>query len=351
MNDTNDNSRELSVPSSAGGGRLASGCVLVTGGTGFLGAYIIQELVEKGHHVRAIRRSDKLPFYIPSAVWEKVEWVTGDILDPIGMEEAMEGMDAVIHAAAKVSFAKDARRELLHTNIEGTANMVNMALAQGIKRFLHVSSVGALGRSGGEERVTEEKQWENNRRNTNYAISKFHGEMEVWRGIAEGLPAVIVNPSTLLGYGDWNSSSCAIFRNVFGEFPWYTEGRNGFVDVTDAARAIVALLESNISGERYILNGDNWSYRQLFDSIAEGFGKRPPRREATHFLAGIAWRWEAIKSFFSGRPPLLTRESAQIAQRKTGFDNGKILRQLPGFAFTPLQETIHKACKAYLNPA
>jgi dihydroflavonol-4-reductase len=323
--------------------------VLVTGGTGFLGAYIIKELVEKGHAVRAIRRSDTLPFYIPPAIWEKVEWIPGDILDVVGLEEAMEGVDAVIHAAAKVSFAGRDRRELFHTNIEGTANMVNMALIKNIRRFIHVSSVGALGRTEHGERVTEEKTWADSKLNTNYSISKFYGEMEVWRAIGEGLPAVIVNPGTLLGYGDWNVSSCAIFRNVFREFPWYSEGVNGFVDVADAARAIGRLLESGITGQRYILNGENWSFHQLFDTIAAEFGKKPPGREATPFLAAIAWRMEKLKSLFSGRPSLLTRESSRVALSKTFFDNGKILEEFPGFAFTPLEQTIREACQAYLR--
>jgi dihydroflavonol-4-reductase len=323
--------------------------VLVTGGTGFLGAYIIKELVERGYRVRAIRRSNKLPFYIPQAILGKVEWVPGDLLDTPGLEEAMEGMDAVIHAAARVSFSGKERRELFRTNIEGTANVVNSALAQNVRRFLYISSVSALGRTAHGERISEEKKWEDSKWNTQYAISKFHGEMEVWRGIGEGLPAVIVNPATILGYGDWDTSSCAIFKSVFREFPWYTNGVNGFVDVNDTARAAVALLESSVTGERFILNGDNWSYRKLFNSIAAGFGKKQPTREATPFLAGIAWRLEKIKSLFPGHPPLLTRETARVAQGNTLFENSKILGQLPGFTFTNLETTIGEACKAYLR--
>ena len=325
------------------------GTVLVTGGTGFLGAYILRELVEKGYPVRAIRRNDKQPFYISPSILEKVEWVPGDIMDTSSLEEAMEGVDAVIHAAAKVSFAGSDKHELFTTNIEGTANVVNIAIEQGIRRLVHVSSVAALGRTGKGEKVTEEKKWESNKNQTTYGISKFHGELEVWRAIGEGLSAVIVNPSTILGYGDWNTSSCAIFRNVYRGFPWYSNGINGFVDVTDVADAIVALLESDVTGQRFILSGDNWSFRQLFNSIATAFGKKHPHREATPFLGSIAWRLEKIKSLFSGRRPLLTRESARVAQSKTFFDNSKILQQLPGFRFTPLEETIRKACGEYLS--
>ena len=325
------------------------GRVLVTGGTGFLGAYIIRELVEKGWAVRALRHNAPLPAFIPETIMAKVEWVTGDILDVVGLEEAMEGMDAVVHAAAKVSFSKRDRGELFSINIEGTANVVNMALAQNIKRFVHVSSVAALGRTGNGEKVTEKKSWEQSKWNTRYAISKFRGEVEAWRGLGEGLPGVVVNPSTILGYGDWTHSSCTLFRSAYREFPWYTEGVNGFVAVKDVARAIVRLLESDLHSERFILNGDNWTFRHLFESIAAGFGKKPPSREATPFLAGIAWRKQRIKSLLSGKPSILTKESARVAQSHTYFDNSKVLAQLPGFQFTPLEETISEACRAYLQ--
>jgi dihydroflavonol-4-reductase len=325
------------------------GKVLVTGGTGFLGAYVIKELAEKGWAVRALRRGNALPAFIPGEILERVEWIAGDILDVVALEEAMEGMDAVVHAAAKVSFSGRDRHELYMINVEGTANVVNMALLQNVKRFVHVSSVAALGRTGQGETVTEKKSWEESKYNTNYAISKFRGEVEVWRGIGEGLPAVVINPSTILGYGDWNSSSCTLFRSAYQEFPWYTEGVNGFVAVEDTARAVVQLLETEISGERFILNGDNWTFRHLFETIAAGFGKRPPIREATPLLAGIAWRLERVKSVLSGRPTLLTKESSRVARSSTYFDSGKILRQLPDFRFTPLEESIREACNAYLR--
>lgn len=323
--------------------------VFVTGGTGFLGAYIIKELVSKGIPVRAIRRSNNLPSFIPASVLSLAEWIDGDVLDLVGLEESMDGIDTVIHSAAKVSFNARERRDMFRVNIEGTANVVNVAIEKNIRHFIHVSSVAALGRKNNGTVVTEEKQWEDSTVNTNYAISKYQAEMEVWRAIGEGLHAVIVNPSTILGYGNWNTSSCAIFKTAYTEFPWYTSGINGFVDVEDVAKAIVLLAERNISGERFILNGDNWSFRQLLTTIADGFGKKHPSRNATPVLGGIAWRMEKLKKFLSNEPPLLTRESARIAQSKTFFDSGKILKFLPGFSFTPLHQTITKACENYLK--
>jgi nucleoside-diphosphate-sugar epimerase len=288
--------------------------VLITGGTGFLGAYTIAKLVENGYSVRAIRRNTSLPFFISTSIFDKVEWVPGDILDVESLNDAMQGMDAVIHVAGKVSFHGRDTAALYRINTEGTANVVNMALENNIQRFVHVSSVAALGRTANGEVVNEEKKWETSKLNTTYAISKHYAEMEVWRGMGEGLNTVIVNPATILGYGDWNSSSCAIFKNVYKEFPWYTTGINGFVDVEDVARA-----------------------------------KKRPHREATPFIGSLAWRMEKMKSMVSGKKPLLTRQSARVAQSKTHFDNRKILKALPTFAFTPLAQAVDNACAKYLS--
>jgi nucleoside-diphosphate-sugar epimerase len=171
--------------------------------------------------------------------------------------------------------------------------------------------------------------------------------MEVWRGIGEGLNAVIINPSTVLGYGDWNTSSCRLFKTIYHEFPWYSTGVNGFVDIEDVARATVMLMEHDISEHRFIINSENWTFQKLFNTIAEEFGKKPPKLRATPLLGDIAWRVEKVKSLFSGRKPLLTKESAKVAHSHTFFSNEKLLAALPEFSFTPLQESIQKACKKY----
>src|SRR4026208_855111 len=203
--------------------------ILVTGGNGFLGSYIIKELIEKSFSVRAIRRGSKLPFYIPEEILNKVQWIEGDILDVVSLEEAMDNIDTVIHSAAVVSFVKKDREQMYRVNVEGTANVVNIALEKNVRRFIYVSSVAALGRTATGGTVNEEKKWEASKTNTHYGKSKHNGELEVWRGISEGLNGVILNPSTILGFGDWNSSSCAIFKKIYDEFNWYTPGINGFV--------------------------------------------------------------------------------------------------------------------------
>lgn len=321
--------------------------VLVTGGTGFLGAYIIRELVSRGHEVKAIRRSNSLPVFIDQAILEKATWLEGDVLDIVSLQDAMEGMDAVVHSAAVVSFHKAERKKMYSVNVEGTANVVNAALETGVKRFLHVSSVAALGRTKSGDEVNEEKKWQESKINTHYAISKYKAELEVWRGFAEGLEGVIVNPGTILGYGDWNNSSTRIFKNVYEEFAWYTNGVNGFVDVEDVAKATVLLLESDITEQRFILNGENISFRDLFNLMADAFDKKRPHKEASARMGEFAWRLEKLKSFFTGKKPLLTKESARVAQSKTRFDNRKILQALPGFSFTPLKDSVNKACKQY----
>jgi dihydroflavonol-4-reductase len=325
------------------------GVVFVTGGTGFLGAYTIRNLVEKGYQVRAMRRSDKHPFFIPKEILNQVEWAEGNVLDVVALADAMEGVYAVVHAAAVVSFDRGSRDEMYQVNIEGTGNVVNMALEKNVKRFLHVSSVSALGRTTAGEKVDEEKKWQSSKSNTHYGISKYHSEIHVWRGIEEGLSATIINPSTVLGFGDWNESSSALFKNVYNEFPWYTRGVNGFVGVEDVAEVIVQLLFTNINEKRFVVNAENWSFEQLFTTIAKYFDKKPPSRHATKSLGEIAWRLEKIKSIVTGKKALLTRETAKVASTETYFDNSALLQALPSFRFTPLEEVIKKACEKYLQ--
>jgi nucleoside-diphosphate-sugar epimerase len=321
--------------------------VLITGGTGFLGAYIIKELINEGYSVRAIKRSNKLPFFIPREILDKVEWVDGDVLDVVALDDAMKNVDAVIHSAAVVSFNKHNRSEMYKVNVEGTANVVNLALDNNVRKLVHISSIAALGRTSSGDHVDEDKKWVESSLNTHYAISKKKAELEVWRGVGEGLDAVVANPSTILGYGDWNSGSSSIFKRIYKQFTWYTTGVNGFVDVEDVARAVVMLMKSDCSGERFIVNGENWEFQRLFQTIAKCFNRKAPSREAGAFLSGLAWRMEKARSYFSEHKPLLTRETTKIALSRTYFQNAKILRTFPGFSFTPLEETILKTCKKY----
>lgn len=289
-----------------------------------------------------------MPLFIEAEILQKVDWVEGDILDVVSLADAMEGVDTVIHSAAIVSFHKKERTKMYHVNVEGTKNVVNTALENNIRRLVYISSVAAIGRKLSGSTVNEKAQWEDSKANTHYAISKFKAELEVWRGFAEGLEGVVLNPATILGFGNWNQSSSGLFKTAYNEFKWYTNGVNGFADVEDVAKITVALMNSAITGERFIVCNDNWPFRKLFDTMADTFGKKRPSKQATSFLSGIAWRMEKLKSIFSGKKPLLTKESAKVANSFTRFDTSKLLKALPEFSYTPLDETIQKACKRYL---
>lgn len=317
--------------------------ILVTGATGLVGHHLVKALVQRQQKVRAIYRS-----VIPSFEGaDQVEWVQADILDILSLEPALAGVSDVYHCAAIVSFSGSDRNLLHQTNVEGTANMVNACLQSGVRKFVFVSSVGALGRIRKNELVNETMYWTPETSNSAYGKSKYLAEMEVWRGIGEGLQAVIVNPAIILGAGDWEKGSAGIFKTAYKEFPWYTEGVTGFVDVADVVRAMVLLMESDISGQRFILSASNITYRELFSTIARCFGKKPPHRNVTPFLAAVVWRLEALKSIFTGKTPLLTKETAHTAQAKVYFDNSKLLTYLPQFQYTALPESIATICAEF----
>jgi len=318
--------------------------IFVTGGTGLVGSYLIKSLLDAGKPVRALCRHPYNGSLLSAGDLQRVEWAEGDILDIDALEECMKGVQQVYHCAATVSFSPRMADTLLKVNIEGTANVVNAALSTGVRKLAHISSVAALGRGPKGMPVNESVSWSEEPNRSLYGRSKYEGEMEVWRGMAEGLETVIVNPSTILGAGDWKKGSAGLFKTAYDEFPWYTEGVNGFVDVRDVARAVIALMDSDIHSERFIISADNWTYRQVFTEIARQFGKRIPHKKVTPLIAEIAWRMEKMKGLFSGIDPLLTKETAHTAQSIMLFDNGKVLKALPGFQFTPLEETIRYHC-------
>ncbi len=313
--------------------------ILVTGGTGLVGSYLLKALLQKGQQVRAIYRGEK-----PSVA--NVDWVKTDVLDVLGLEQAMQGVKQVYHCAAVVSFNPRKRAMMHKINIEGTANVVNEALQAGVQKMVHVSSVAALGRMREGAVVDEQKNWTPETSNSEYGKSKYLSEMEMWRGIGEGLNAVIVNPSIILGAGDWNSGSSAIFKNAFDEFPWFTEGETGFVDVHDLVHVMMMLMDSDISAERFVVSGHNLSYQNVFNAMADAFGKKRPHKKVTPMIAGLVWRLEALKSFFTKKDPLLTKETAGTAMTKVHYNSEKLLKTLHDFAYRPFAETIAEHCAA-----
>lgn len=196
--------------------------ILITGGTGFLGSHLLRTLVQSGKPVRALYRRE-IPQRLQD-IQDRVEWVSGDILDVVRLETAMEGISQVYHSAASVSFSPADRAQMMRINVEGTANVVNMAIDAGVDKMVHVSSVSSIGRAKVGNLIDEDCEWVESPHNTAYAVSKYQSEMEVWRGIAEGLNAVIVNPSIILGSGSWHDGSGMLFKNAWKEFPYYTSG-------------------------------------------------------------------------------------------------------------------------------
>lgn len=319
--------------------------ILVTGAGGLVGSHLVKQLVSEGNRVRAIYRS-AIP--LPE-VAGTVEWVKGDILDVVSLEEAMKGIQQVYHCAAIVTFNPKKKALLHQTNIEGTANVVNACLNEGISKLLFVSSVAALGRIREDIPIDEKMNWSEETSNSEYGKSKYFAEMEVWRGIGEGLNAVIVNPVIILGAGDWTKGSSEIFKSAYDEFPWYTEGISGFVDVTDVVRAMILLMGSNCTAERYILSAEDLPFREVFTRIAKNFGKKPPNRKVTPLIAALVWRIEAVKARFTGKDPLLTRETARTAAAKVHFDNNKFKLFFVNFNYTPVTVSLKRICQELKN--
>lgn len=314
--------------------------IFITGATGFIGSYLTRMLVKKGYAVRALRRKTS-QLDMLADVANQVEWIEGDVLDIGVLEDAMDGVEEVYHCAAIVSYDPKRYKEMKDINVEGTANVVNIALYRNIRKLVHISSIAAIGHPKKGEAASENTKWKRDKRNTNYSTTKFLSEQEVWRGYAEGLSVAIVNPSVVLGAGRWTNSSVRLFKTIWDGMPFYSRGGNGFVDVRDVARMAIQLMESDIEGERFIANGENWTFKNLFTQIALGLHKKPPSIQVNALIAGIAWRWEWLKGFVTRTSPMITRETAASSARLTKYDNQKSIEML-GFQYTPIETTINQ---------
>lgn len=321
--------------------------ILVTGASGFLGQHLLQALAQGNQQVRALYHSRA-----QQVSHANIQWQSCDLLDLFAVADAMKGIDKVYHCAATVSFDSRQRNQLIDNNINATTHVVNAALEAGIQKLIHVSSIAALGRSQVKEKGTlldidETTYWEEDKNNSAYAESKYHAEMEVWRAMAEGLPAVIVNPPVMLGEGDFSRGSAHLMQVVDQEFPWYTSGVNAWVDVQDVVKAMCLLMESEISEERYIISAGNYSYREVFTMMADALGKRPPYKRAGAWMTEMVWRLEVLKSRLSNKPATISKETARTAQLDCRYDNSKFLRAFPEFTYERLETTIRRMAAAY----
>lgn len=321
--------------------------VLVTGGTGFVGSYLIRLLVEKGYPVRALRRPES-PMDLVQTVAGQVEWAEADVTDLVALEDAFDGITHVCHCAANVSFHPRDYRRMMQINVDGTANIVNLCLERGVQKLVHVSSIAAIGRSKERQHLDEKSPWTQSKATSQYAISKYQSEQEVWRGHAEGLDVAILNPAIILGSGYWNVGSGRFFQQVQQGLKFWPVGRSGFVDVRDVAQFMLLLLESDINGERFILNAQNISYRAFFQQVAAAINARPPMIKVTPLLAEIAWRVEWLKEKILGATPVVTRDSARSSVSQFYYDNEKSLT-VPGFTYRPLETTIRETGAQFLE--
>lgn len=323
--------------------------ILVTGSTGLVGSALLKQLVlRKERPIVALYRTTK-PVILTKEEQDQIQWIQGDILDTSLLYDLMNGCKQVYHCAAIVSFHPSRRKLMDAINIQGTANVVNAALENQVAKLVHVSSVAAIGRSRTGEPANEKNKWQEGTGLSHYALTKHFSELEVWRGIGEGLRAVIINPSIILGEDTWEDGSAALFKKAYHEFPWYTEGSTGFVDVKDVARIMIEFMDHDIHSERFIVSNEHLNYRELLTKIALAFGKKPPRYKAPNWMIGILWRLEQIQSLFSKGEPIITKETALTAKSIHRFDTSHLRSVLPDFRFTPIDETIRRTTEFLTN--
>ncbi len=334
---------------------------LVTGGTGLVGAHLLYRLVSDNENVRAIYRTERKLENVKQVfscytedvqhLFDKIEWVKADLLDIPALNEALENIEYVYHCAAFVSFEPDKYKLLRRTNIEGTANVVNLCISNKVKKLCYVSSIATIGKPVKDnESITEDTHWNPEDDNSVYAITKYGAEMEVWRGTQEGLDAVIVNPGVIIGAGIWRYGSGSIFKKVNNGLKYYTSGNVGLVSAKDVVDIMIQLLKSDIRNERYILVAENWSYKSFLQTIAKALNVKLPSRLAQSWLLQIVWRLDWLKRKLIGKRRRLTRQLAKSLTTEKHYDSSKVITKL-NYEFEPIREVISKTGNLYLKQA
>lgn len=321
--------------------------ILITGATGFLGSELAMQLVQQGKNIRCIKRVNSA---IPSILIpfnEKIEWVVADMMDVFALENALTNITQVYHCAAWVSLKQADKKPMINTNVTGTANLVNVCLEKDI-RLVHVSSIAAIGLAKPGDLITENHHLDQATENDGYAISKLESEMEVWRGIAEGLDAVIVNPSIIIGANAGVKGSGQLFETIRKGLKFYTLGSSGFVDVEDVAKCMTALMNSDIVAERYIVSAENRDYKQITAEIANGFNINPPSVYVKPWMMGLAWRTARIIAAVTGKSPSIDKIAAEAASMSRNYDNSKIKGAIDT-EFKPLSNTIKEICERLIQ--
>lgn len=321
--------------------------IAVTGANGLLGSFIVRELIKTNETFVALKRKGS-DLSLLHDVAEKIQWLEADVLDPVALDEALQNIQYVIHAAAIVSFNPRARRKIYDVNVQGTRNVVNACLTGNVKKLVHISSVAALGRLKGQQHIDETQKWTDNPLNSTYAESKYLAELEVIRGQEEGLETVILNPSVILAGADWTKSSAKLFKYVWDEKPFYIGSHLNYVDARDVARATVQLLRGVHAGERFIVNGGSIPLPDFLSALAVRFKKRAPSIKLNKtFLHSLAFL-ESLSSRITGSDPLITRETARLAGTRFHYQNQKIQKHL-NFQFQTIDQTLDWCCEYYIN--
>ena len=333
--------------------------ILVTGGTGLVGAHLLYQLALSNASILATYRSKEktnatkhiFSYYTKegTALFNKIQWIQADITEIPSLSAVFSHpITHVYHCAALVSFDPKDYREMRKVNIEGTANIINFCIDTNVTKFCFVSSIATIGDAMNSSTVDEENYGIDTGNHHEYAITKYGGEMEVWRGSQEGIDVVIVNPGVILGSGFWNKGSGRFFSQVYRNFKWYTEGITGFVGVNDVVKAMIALTHSSICNERFILVAENMSFKHILSNIANGFGKKPPSVKVGYLATEFLWRIDWIQTTLTGKTPLLTKNTAKSSHHTTYYSSSKIIKALQ-FHFTPISSIIRTVCADYLK--
>jgi nucleoside-diphosphate-sugar epimerase len=319
--------------------------IAVTGATGLLGSYIVRALCESNTSFVALKRKGSDTSLLDD-LKEKITWRDTDITNPVLLQESLTNVTGVIHTAAYVSFNPRKANKIFKINTEGTHNVVNACLLNGVKRLLHVSSVSALGRQKGQTNLNEENKWVDTSSNSTYGESKYKAELEVFRGQEEGLSTVIINPSVILGFSHWDKSSTQLFKYVWNQRPFYIDGSLNYVDVRDVAEISLQLFNSSIEAQRFILSAGSLPLKTFFDKTAREFQKKGPSIKVNGTFAKILAGIESGRTWLTGSEPLITSEAARLVNSFFQYDNQKVKKAL-NFNFQSVDATLQWCCQQY----
>lgn len=323
--------------------------IFITGATGLVGSSILRLLLAKGYkNILALKRLQSSNALIAD-IEKEVEWINGD-LEKTDWNSIIQPGDRIIHCAALVANHRGAREQLFAINVKATEELVNASLSNGVRRFIHISSIASLNREYDGQEVDPDSTFKKNAFSNDYSWTKYLGEMEVWRAHAEGLNVNVILPSIILGAGPWDSGSPAIFRNILEGVNYYPQGGSGFVDVRDVAELAVKALESGTSGHRVIASAENLSYEFLFKSIARSLGRSDDLKPLTDIKARIYITLRRIQSLITGKPGIVNAANIRLAQLHFTFDNARS-KELFKMEYRPIEATVREVSKLLLESA